>query len=84
MIKIIEVKESLKDSTLLNETYKTELLIKDIVSKLENSKELNIDDYVFIKTVLNKTKIALQKVNNILIWKKGKTDEFVTWKVRGI
>ena len=67
MIKIIEVKESLKDSTLLNETYKTELLIKDIVSKLENSKELNIDDYVFIKTVLNKTKIALQKVNNILI-----------------
>ena len=67
MIKIIEVKESLTDGSLLKDIYKTELLIKDIESKLENSKELNIDDYTFIKTVLNKTKIALQKVNNILI-----------------
>lgn len=67
MIKIIEIKESLTDSSLLKDIYKTELLIKDIISKLENSKELNIDDYAFIKTVLNKTKIALQKINNILI-----------------
>lgn len=62
MIKIIEVKETIADSSLIKGIYITENLIKE----LEANAEMNRDDYNFSSTVLMKVKVALQKVATLI------------------
>lgn len=66
MVKILEVKETLEDSELVENMYKIEELIKDIIKRLETDNELSIDDFRFTNIVLKKTKIALAKVNTVI------------------
>ena len=66
MIKIIEVKETIADSSLIKDIYITENLIKDIIKELEANAEMNRDDYNFSSTVIMKVKVALQKVATLI------------------
>lgn len=66
MIKTIQVVETLAGSELIQNMYDTEKLIKDIISIIEDNSVLNIEDYKFTNFVLEKTKVNLQKVKNIL------------------
>lgn len=66
MIKTIQIVETLAGSELIQNMYDTEKLIKDIISIIEDNSVLNIEDYKFTNFVLEKTKVNLQKVKNIL------------------
>lgn len=66
MIKTIQIVETLAGSELIQNMYDTEKLIKDIISIMEDNSVLNIEDYKFTNFVLEKTKVNLQKVKNIL------------------
>lgn len=66
MIKTIRVVETLAGSELIQNMYDTEKLIKDVISIIEDNGVLNIEDYKFTNFVLEKTKVNLQKVKNIL------------------
>lgn len=66
MVTAIQIVETLKDSELIQNLYDNEKLIKDITNIIDEKKVLNIEDYRFTNFVLEKTKINLQKVKNIL------------------
>lgn len=66
MVTAIQIVETLKDSELIQNLYDNEKLIKDITNIIDEKKVLNIEDYKFTNFVLEKTKINLQKVKNIL------------------
>lgn len=66
MIKILQVTETIEDGNLLQDMYKCERFIKDIIKTIEEKQELNIDDYKFVEVVFEKVRKALQKVNNII------------------
>ena len=66
MIKTIQVVETLAESKLIQNMYETDKLIKEIITIIEGSSVLNIEDYKFTNFVLEKTKMNLQKVKNVL------------------
>lgn len=65
MIKIIELKETIEDSSFLDNIYKIQKLNRKIINKTEYIKELNKDDYKYISILAEKSKIALEKINQI-------------------
>lgn len=65
MIKIIEIKETIEDSSFLDNIYIIQKLNRKIINKTEYIKELNKDDYKYISILAEKTKIALEKINHI-------------------
>lgn len=48
MLKIIEIKETIEDSSFLDNIYKIQKLNREIINKTEYIKELNKDDYKYI------------------------------------
>lgn len=62
MVKILEVKETLEDTTLIDNIYLINGIIKDIIKQTEFITELNKDDFNYLNIVLEKTKINLRKV----------------------
>lgn len=66
MLKIIEIKETLEDSKFVDNIYNIQRINKDIVNKTEYIIELNKDDYNYISILAEKSKIALEKINQIL------------------
>lgn len=65
MLKIIEIKETIEDSSFLDNIYIIQKLNRKIINKTEYIKELNKDDYKYISILAEKTKIALEKINQI-------------------
>lgn len=65
MLKIIEIKETIEDSSFIDNIYKIQKLNREIINKIEYIKELNKDDYKYISILAEKTKIALEKINQI-------------------
>ncbi len=66
MRRVVEVKETIFDSRLLENIYATERLIKNIISRIEFTNELNYDDYKFIDIVMEKSKIGLEKAYEVM------------------
>lgn len=62
MVKILEVKETLEDSKLIDNIYLIDGIIKDIIKQTEFITELNKDDFNYLNIVLEKTKTNLRKV----------------------
>ena len=69
MIKIIEVKETIQDTTLLDNIYSIDKIVKEIIKRTEFITDLNKDDYNYINIILDKIKTNLNKAN-LLIKKK--------------
>lgn len=66
MLKIIEIKETLEDSKFVDNIYNIQRINKEIINKTEYIIELNKDDYNYISILAEKSKIALEKINQIL------------------
>lgn len=66
MVKIIEIKETIFDSQLLDNIYAIDKTIKEIMNETNFITELNRDDYNYINIILEKTRINLEKAFEIL------------------
>lgn len=66
MMRIIEIKETIYDSKLIDNISTADKLIKDIIKKMEFITEMNKDDYNFINIVMEKTRTNLEKVNSLI------------------
>lgn len=66
MIKIIEIKETIYDSQLVDNIYAIDKTVKEIMNETNFITELNRDDYNYINIILEKTRINLEKAFEIL------------------
>ena len=66
MLKIIELKKTVKNSSLIDNLYEIQKITRNIINKTENIIDINADDYNYINIIFEKTKDNLQKCNNIL------------------
>lgn len=66
MLKIIEVKETLCDSKLVDNIYETQKIIANIINETEFILDINKDDYNYINIIMEKTRSNLEKVYKLL------------------
>lgn len=66
MLKIIEIKETIFDSKLVDNIYAIDKTIKNIINETDFITELNKDDYNYINIILEKTRINLKKAFDLL------------------
>lgn len=66
MLKIVELKETIKDSNLTNNIYDMQKIIQKIILNLEFIEELNKDDYNYLEILTEKSKTALEKTLDIM------------------
>ena len=66
MVKIIEIKETIFDSKLIDNVYAINKIINNFISQTEFTTELNRDDYNYINIILEKSKVNLQKAFEIM------------------
>lgn len=66
MVKIIEIKETIFDSQLVDNIYAIDKTIKEIMNETNFITELNRDDYNYINIILEKTRINLEKAFELL------------------
>ena len=66
MLKIVELKETIKDSNLINNIYDMQKIIQKIILNLEFIEEINKDDYNYLEILTEKSKIALEKTLDIM------------------
>ena len=66
MIKIIEVKETIFDSKLVDNIYAVNNTINNIINQTDFITELNRDDYNYLNIIMEKIKINLNKVAELL------------------
>ena len=65
MLKIIEVKEELDNSTLVDNVYEIHKMIQHMIQDTEYITEINKDDYNYLNIVMGKTKKNLKKIKYI-------------------
>ena len=65
MLKIIEVKEELDNSTLVDNVYEIHKMIQHMIQDTEYITEINKDDYNYLNIVMGKTKNNLEKIKYI-------------------
>lgn len=66
MLKIVELKETMKDSSLTNNIYDMQKTIQKMILNLEFIEEINKDDYNYLEILTEKSKIALEKSLDII------------------
>ena len=66
MVKIIETKETIFDSQLVDNIYAIDKTIKGIMNETDFITELNRDDYNYINIILEKIRINLEKAFELL------------------
>ena len=66
MLKVLEIKETLEDTEIINNIYEVNNAIRSIIKQTEFITELNKADYDYLNIILKRTKINLNKVNTIL------------------
>ena len=66
MLKIVELKETIKDSNLTNNIYDMQKIIQKMILNLEFIEEINKDDYNYLEILNEKSKIALEKTLDIM------------------
>ena len=66
MLKIVELKETIKDSNLTNNIYDMQKIIQKMILNLEFIEEINKDDYNYLEILTEKSKTALEKTLDIM------------------
>lgn len=66
MLKIVELKETLEDTSLIDNLYEVNKLTKEIIKQTEFITELNKVDFNYINIIIEKTKINLEKVEKLI------------------
>lgn len=66
MLKIVELKETIKDSNLTNNIYDIQKIIQKMILNLEFIEEINKDDYNYLEILTEKSKTALEKTLEIM------------------
>ncbi len=66
MVKIIEIKETIFDSKLIDNVYAINKIINNFINQTEFIAEINRDDYNYINIILEKSKVNLQKAFEIM------------------
>ena len=66
MMRIIEVKETIYDSKLIDNICESNKELKELINKTEFITEMNKDDYNFINIVMEKTRVNLEKINSLI------------------
>ena len=66
MVKIIEVKQTLYGSDMIENLHTIQRISQDILYELQFIQEINKDDYQYLDVVLEKTKVNLLKVYNLI------------------
>ena len=72
MLKIIEVKEELDNSTLVDNVYEIHKIIQHMIQDTEYITEINKNDYNYLNIVMGKTKNNLEKIKYIFEKNKQK------------
>lgn len=66
MLKIIEIKETILDSKIVDNIYAINKIIKNVINETDFITELNKNDYDYINIILEKTRINLEKAFYLL------------------
>lgn len=66
MLKIIELRETLEDTSLIDNLYKVNKLTKELIKQTESITELNKTDFDYINIIMEKTKNNLEKVKELI------------------
>lgn len=66
MLKVVEVRETLEDTSLIDNLYEVNKLTKELIRQTEFVSELNKTDFEYINIVLEKTRTNLEKVLKII------------------
>ena len=72
MLKIIEVKEELDNSTLVDNVYEIHKMLQHMIQDTEYITEINKNDYNYLNIVMGKTKNNLEKIKYIFEKNKQK------------
>lgn len=66
MLKIVEIKQTIYGSNMMENLHTIQKLSQDILNEIQFIQEINIDDYQYLDIVLEKTKVNLLKVYNLV------------------
>lgn len=66
MLKIVEIKQTIYGSNMMENLHTIQKLSQDILNEIQFIQEINIDDYQYLDVVLEKTKVNLLKVYNLV------------------
>lgn len=66
MLRIVEVKETLEDTSLIDNLYEVNKLTKELIKRTEFIEELNKTDFDYINILMEKTKCNLEKISKII------------------
>ena len=66
MLKIIELRETLENTPLIDNLYKVNKLTKELIKQTEFITELNKTDFDYINIIMEKTKNNLEKVKELI------------------
>lgn len=66
MLKIIELRETLENTSLIDNLYKVNKLTKELIKQTEFITELNKTDFDYINIIMEKTKNNLEKVKELI------------------
>ena len=66
MLKIVEIKQTIYDSDMIENLHAIQRISQDILNEIQFIPELNKDDYQYLDVVLEKTKVNLLKVYNLI------------------
>ena len=69
MLKIVEVKETLCNSKLVDNIYAIQKIVASMITETEFTLDINRDDYNYINVVLDKTRKNLEKIYNVISFK---------------
>lgn len=66
MVKIVEIKQTIYDSEMIQNLHTIQRISQDILNEMQFIPELNKDDFQYLDVVLEKTKVNLQKIYNVV------------------
>lgn len=66
MVRIVELKENLLNSSVIDNIYNIKNLSENIIEELELQREINKDDYNYLEIILEKIRRNLEKAYIIL------------------
>ena len=66
MLKIVEVKQTIYGSDMIENLHIIQKLSQDMLNEIQFIQEINIDDFQYLDVILEKIKINLLKVHNVV------------------
>ncbi len=66
MLKIVEIKQTIYDSDMIQNLHTIQKISQDILNEIQFISALNKDDYQYLDVVLEKTKNNLLKIYNVV------------------